>query len=419
MMKAGQPPLVHAMRPAGPAVSTDVAVVGSGIAGLAMAVGLMRRGFDVTLLGPKKTLPPLAPDQFDPRVYALSPSSRQLLTELGAWAQLPPGRITPVQTMDVRGDQYQAGQRLGQVEMTAWQAGAESLAWILESREIERVLQQAAIWGGLRWFDQKLNTTYLDAEARVLLTDGGQTLRAQLVIAADGAHSLVRQQAGLGVTRSDYQSVGVVGHFTTTQPHLDRAVQWFDERGIIALLPMPDTEVGPTVSLVWSMPRETAKQVLGLPIEARGAAVLARLQPLVADVYPGLQVQGAIHGFPLVLQQAESMIGARLALIGDAAHVVHPLAGQGLNLGLGDVQVLLNLLSNRPVQSEVADPRLLRRYQRQRAEAVLGMSWATDGLHHLFASRLPPVRWARNVGMTLVNQLPFLKRVLINEAAGR
>ena len=402
-----------------PETVTDVAVVGTGIAGLAMAVGLMRRGVNVTLLGPKNPLPPLAPDQFDPRVYALSPASRRLLETLGVWAHLPADRVTPVSVMDVRGDQHQPGGRFGQLEMSAWQAGAESLAWILESRELERALQQAAIWGGLRWVEQRLAATHLDEDVRVLRTEGGQRIHARLAIGADGGQSWLRQSAGVPVTRSDYQSIGVVGHFTTSLAHQERAVQWFTDEGIIALLPMPDTASGPTVSLVWSMPTAAASALLSLPETERGQALLQRLQPWVAEVYPELGVQGEVHGFPLVLQQAESMIGARLALVGDAAHVIHPLAGQGLNLGLGDVQTLLDLLADRPAQTDAGDPRLLRRYQRQRAETVLSMKWATDGLHQLFASSLPPVRWARNAGMTLVNRIPFLKRALIKEAAGQ
>ncbi|VCU70981.1 2-octaprenylphenol hydroxylase [Pigmentiphaga humi] len=398
----------------------DVAVVGTGIAGLAAALALARKGLRVELLGPRKPLPAPEADAYDPRVYALSPASRGMLAQLGIWEALPAERITGVRTMDIRGDHAASGRRPGRLGLSAWQAGSDYLAWIVESRELERVLRQAVQWSGIRWTDDTL-AAFAPAPAGgglALSTASGQTLRARLAVAADGADSRLREMAGLAVARTPYDATGVVVHLDAGLPHQECACQWFTQDGILALLPMPDTAAGHQVSMVWSMPRGQARALLELP-EAEQAAVLEhRLAQATAGRLGALRVRSPLLGFPLALQHSPLLAHRGVVLVGDAAHLVHPLAGQGLNLGLGDVAALAEVLGGREPFRAVDDERLLRRYARARAEPLMAMRIVTDGLFHLFGAPAAPVGWLRNAGLDVVDKLPLLKRLLVNGAAG-
>lgn len=385
----------------------QIVVCGTGIVGLAAALGLARDGQKVVLLGPRKQPEPAQPDVYFPRVYALSAESRRFLEQLGVWGMLDADRVTPVESMQVYGD---AG---GHVALQAWQAVQQQMAWILESSELERVLQQAVRVFGVAWHDDR----FAALQNGTVLTESGRSLPAALVIGADGAKSPVRAAAGISFTSRPYHQTGLVTHLTAERPHSNAAMQWFTSDGVLALLPMPDTSEGHQVSMVWSMPDEHAKALQAMPADERDA----RLQTLLLSASGGalgrLTVRSGVHGFPLFLERSQ-MVAPGVALAGDAAHRVHPLAGQGLNLGLGDVSALLGILRERPQGCGPGQLNLLRRYKRARAEPVLAMSLVTDGLHRLFASNLAPVVAARNMGMTLVDRLPFVKRALIAGASG-
>ncbi|MPS30553.1 MAG: FAD-binding protein [Alcaligenaceae bacterium] len=398
----------------------DIIVVGTGIAGLAAALALARQGLRVGLLGPRAPLPAPVVGSFDPRVYALSPSSRELLDGLGIWEALPAERITGVRRMEILGDRPAWGDRPGRLALSAWQAGCDHLAWIAESRELERVLRQAVQWSGIRWTTEDFVALDggRDADGVTLRTSGGQALRARLAVAADGADSALREAAGLHAQRSDYGATGVVVHLAAELPHQECACQWFTPDGILALLPMPDADDGPQVSMVWSMPRAQAAALLALPEPDRAPALEARLAAATGGRLGALRVRSPLFGFPLVLQHCPQLSHRGVVLLGDAAHVVHPLAGQGLNLGLGDVKALAEVLGGREPFRTVGDPRLLRRYERARAEPLLAMRAVTDGLFHLFGTQAGPVAWLRNAGLDFVDRVPLLKRMLVNGASG-
>jgi ubiquinone biosynthesis UbiH/UbiF/VisC/COQ6 family hydroxylase len=287
-----------------------------------------------------------------------------------------------------------------------------ALAWIVESTELERGLYQALQFFGVQWVQERFKCLIPGG----LMTASGRELPAQLLIGADGVDSAVRQAARIAFTERDYHQMGVVTHLNCALPHDGVARQWFTGGEVAALLPMPDTAAGPQVSLVWSMQIERARALLGLPAQERAS----QLQQLLAGVTGGclgeLAVRGEVLGFALTLAQS-GMIAPGVALVGDAAHRVHPLAGQGLNLGLGDVEQLLRVLVQKPALVSPGDETVLRRYRRARAEPVWAMRMATDGLHRLFASPLPPVALGRNLGMNLVNRLPWLKQRLIAAAS--
>lgn len=385
----------------------DVIVCGAGIAGMASALALARARINVALLAPKRAPAPLQGEQYHPRVYAISEASQAFLASLGIWDAMPQERITVVDAMQVNGDMG------GQVVLDAWQAARPHLAWIVESGEIERALFQALTIYGVPWIDD----TMKDWEDGQITTAGGKTLQAPLFIGADGANSALRTAARMVHHRKDYGDKGLVTHLTCEKPHLNTAYQWFSGKHVLAFLPMPDTSEGHQVSLVWSVDEATADRFLQMD-EAGLAQALPDALNQVADGCLGrLTLRSPLHGFPLTLERAQT-VAPGIALVGDAAHRVHPLAGQGLNLGLMDVKVLARVLNEREHFRSYGDLRVLERYARERAADVMAMRMATDGLYQLFSRNLPALPLLRNTGMKLVQQLPWVKRQLIAGASG-
>ncbi len=392
----------------------DVAVVGTGIAGLAAALALARQSCRVVLLGPRRELPVAGGDHYDPRVYAISPASRGLLQRLGAWSSLPAPRLTPVEAMHVFGDRGSA------VDLHAWQAGQTDLAHIVEATELERALRNALQVFGVPWLESDFQglTRRVNATLQNVHLANGVTVSAALLVAADGARSAVRRAAGLDSRVRTYDANGLVAHLDAELPHQGRALQWFTPDGVLALLPMPDTTQGPQVSMVWSMRSTQADSLLTCTDTEQARQLTQRLHDATGGLLGALRPRTVLHGFPLSLQQAPVLAQAGVALVGDAGHVVHPLAGQGLNLGLGDVHALAQAVAEREPWRSPGDERVLRRYARARAEPLAAMRLATDGLYHLFDVPAPPLAWLRNSGMQIVNQLPWLKRQLIRHASG-
>lgn len=387
-------------------MSASIVVCGSGVVGLSTALAFARKGEPVTLVGPRPAAPSLAQDEFYPRVYALSPASQRFLASIGVWDLMDPRRLTSVQAMEIHGDGN------GLLNLNAWQTAQSELAWIVESSEIERVLVQAAQVMGLRWVTEK----FASYTPGTLTTERGTTLAAELFIAADGAQSPLRAAAGLTVDSRSYGATALVAHLDCSLPHQGTALQWFGADGVLALLPMPDTTNGPQVSMVWSLKEDIAQSLQAMSAQERASTLQARLAAATAGRLGVLTLRGAVHSFPLSLDQSP-LIGDRVALAGDAAHRVHPLAGQGLNLGLGDVQALVDTVTSRESFRSPGDPMVLRRYRRLRAEPVLAMRLVTDGLARLFDIQHAPVVWLRNMGMNLAEKLPFIKRQLISGAS--
>lgn len=382
-----------------------ICICGTGIAGMATALGLTKAGQDVVLLGPRATPDPQPGDTYHPRVYAISPSSQQFLDRLGVWKLMNPDRVTPVEAMEVYGDGD------GAVNLHAWQAAQPTLAWIVESGEMERVLLQAIHVFGIRWHTEKFQRL----DHSTVITDTGRVLPFDVLVGADGARSAVREAARIRHWCVPYGHTGVVVHLDSELAHQNTALQWFTGDSILALLPLPDTARGHQVSMVWSMPAGQASALLGLPDEQRDQALEKRLQAVTGGRLGRLQRRTPMFGFPLTLEKSD-MVAPGIALVGDAAHRVHPLAGQGLNLGLGDVDALISVLTEKEAFRRAGDLRVLHRYRRARAEPIWAMRTATDGLHRIFATQAAPVVWARNAGMRCVDRLPFIKRLLISNA---
>lgn len=393
--------------------SPDLLICGGGIAGKACALALAQTGLDVTLLGARPA-PALPPHGYAQRLYALNAASKQLLDQLCVWPHMAQERIQPVQAMHIRADG-------AQLAFEATDTHVEALAWIVESDAIEAALDLALRFERRVLIDpaQAAGLTRLPGQPGwQAQTDGDRTVRAALLIGADGEHSLVRKVSGIAMDTHDYMQRGVVANFVCAAPHDGVAFQTFADGGVIALLPLAPMQGQSMVSLVWSAPEALARELLALPPDALALRVDAHLPALRAQHLGPLQATGAAAAWPLRRQLARRTVADGLVLIGDAAHRVHPLAGQGLNLGLQDVQVLAHTLQQRGAGQAINDPRLLRRYSRARAEQVLALATATDALARLYATQSRVPAPLRALGLNAANALPPLKQLLTRYASG-
>jgi ubiquinone biosynthesis UbiH/UbiF/VisC/COQ6 family hydroxylase len=387
-------------------VNFDLIVVGAGLVGASFARAA--HGLSTALISPaQRAVAHVAPGSFDARVYALSPGNAAFLRELKAWQGIPPERLTPVHAMRVFGDD---GRSL--LEFDAYRAGVEALAWIVE----DGVLQDA-LWRALEARDgleviapAQCERLELSAAHAVVHLRDGRSLRGKLVVGADGAHSFVREGVGLGATERAYGQTAVVANFACERPHGNVAQQWFQGGPVLALLPL----AGSHVSMVWSVADAEAARLLALDADA----LCREVERASHDAQGALTLVTPARGFPLRRLAAARLVAPRVALIGDAAHVVHPLAGQGANLGFQDARALAQVLAAREPVRDPGDLRLLRRYARARAEAVLAMDATVHGLYRLFAAQGRAISLARNAGLNLTDRVPVLKNMLMRQAMG-
>jgi 2-octaprenylphenol hydroxylase len=382
-------------------VRHDLIVVGGGPVGVAVARAAA--GLSVALVAepPRAAEPPSA--EFDARVYALSPGNVAFLRGIGAWGALPQERLAPVHAMSIFGDDAAA-----RLQFDALQGGVPELAWIVEDAALQR-----ALWRHLPGVEvirgASCERLVIDAERATLCFADGRSVDARLVVGADGAHSFVRGAAGIGARETEYGQAALVGNFRCARPHGNTARQWFQKGGaVLALLPLP----GGQVSMVWSLAPEDAARLAGMPPPALAAAVSEASHGALGELVSA----SPARSYPLRRLAARASVAPRVALAGDAAHVVHPLAGQGLNLGLQDARVLAETLTQREPGRDPGDHRLLRRYERARAEPVLAMDSVIHGLFRLYSADNRVLARARNAGLNLTDRLPVLKNVLMRRA---
>jgi 2-octaprenylphenol hydroxylase len=391
----------------GASLEFDLVIVGAGLVGASLARAV--RGLSVALVASERRPAKLwdARTPFDSRIYAISPGNAAFLADLKVWQAMPEARRAPVHAMRIRGDR--AGALL---ELDAYRAGVAELAWIVEDG-----LLQDALWRAVEAREEVEIFAPAECEAiewhadraRVRLADGRE-LRARLVVGADGAHSFVRAQAGIAAQERPYAQTAVVANFACERPHRNVAHQWFQGGPVLALLPLP----GNHVSMVWSNWDADSERLLALDSQALCREVEIAAQGALG----GLSLVTAPRGFPLRRISTQTPVAPRVALIGDAAHVVHPLAGQGANLGFQDARQLAATLAAREPQRDPGDLGLLRRHARARAEPVLAMGATVDGLFRLFDAKLPVAMRLRNAGLKLVDRLPVVKNVLMRQAIG-
>lgn len=383
--------------------SFDIVIVGAGLVGASLAAALRDSGLEVAVVEPA---PPSAPtDDWDSRIYAISPASAAFLAEIGAWQRLDPARVQPVGAMRISGDAPGA-----QLEFSAYETGVAALAHIVESGRLQHALWQTLAGTAIRLIAPASPARLeIDERGATLSLDDGTALAARLVVGADGAQSWVRRNSGLTARVAPYGQLGVVANFAVAQPHRGVAYQWFRSDGVLAYLPLP----GDRISMVWSTPEGRGREIAAL----ESAELCRRVAAAGHEALGTLKLITAPKAFPLQLLTAESMIARRVALVGDAAHVVHPLAGQGVNLGFGDARALAGVLRERG-PADPGDRAVLRRYERARAEAILAMRSVTHGLVGLFGQPGAIPSRIRNVGLNLTDRLPVLKNLLVRHAVG-
>ncbi len=393
-------------KPMSEASQFDAVVVGAGVVGLSAAIMLARRGLKLALIAPQAVpFVASASQAFDPRVFALSNKSQRFLADIRAWDAMPEQRVTPVSAMEVFGDDSKAEP----LRMNAADVGMSALTWIVEQQSLLDALEAAARFTpGLTRINARVEQLQRIESVWQVQHEGG-AVSTPWLFAADGANSPVRAAAELDFPVEDYNAEGVVGTFRLSVPHNNVARQWFLGSSVLAFLPLPDN----CISMVWSMDthqyyawqrRNPSEWVTALAAVAQGC---------VDDVSPVSEAQGAVMSYPLRHGVAPLWFADGVVLLGDAAHQVHPLAGQGLNLGVEDVvdlQAALDANANR------LDDALLRKWQRQRKSECQPVHWMTHGLNGLFRVELPGAQWVRNTGLQLVDRLPGLKRWLISQA---
>ncbi|HEY8607007.1 MAG TPA: FAD-dependent monooxygenase [Noviherbaspirillum sp.] len=389
-----------------------VCVIGNGAVGKAAALAFAQAGLDVALLQPPVHAAAAAGGaDWDLRVYALNQVARSLLSSLRVWQALDASRVAAVDAMDVKGD----GAQPGNLVFDAYGARTNALAWIVEDRNLNQALDAALRFApSLRMVTGSAVALRQQSDRAVVTLADGTSIEAALVVGADGAESWVRGQCDIGLDYRSYGQQAVVANFECEKPHGGVACQWFTSSdGVVALLPLP----GQRLSLVWSAPEALAQSLLAAPV----AQLAERLTVLSGHRFGQLKPlqPEAARAFPLRLVRPHAIVAPRVALVGDAAHVVHPLAGHGMNLGFADVEALVRIVVGREAHRDAGDERVLARFGRARKEDIFLMQFATDGLERLFAADLEPVRLLRNVGLNLVNSLPVLKRALITQAMGK
>jgi len=380
----------------------DLIIVGGGLAGAALAVALRRSALRIAVV---EHVAPRRPTGWDARIYAYSPASARFLDELGVWTHLDHERLGPVADMCIRGD---GG---GELVFSAYDSGLEELAWIGESS-----LVHVEIWESLKrqhnvtlFCPAKPAALDIDADAATLRLDDGRSLQAALVVGADGRDSWVRERAGIAATVTPYGERGVVANFACERPNHGVAYQWFRADGVLAWLPLP----GRHMSMVWSTPDVLADELLALDPDA----FCARVEAAGAHTLGKLELLGQRAAFPLRLMRVEEIVRPRVALIGDAAHAIHPLSGHGINLGFQDAKVLAEVLAALPSWRDAGDLSVLRSYARRRAEEPFLLQYTTHALSRLFGRQDPVLSILRNLGMNLTGQLPVLKNALVRYAA--
>ncbi len=401
--------------PPGEAVEVAVCIVGAGPVGAALACRLGAEGMPVAIVD-RAALPPMEHPDFDGRAYAIASGNRRLLEAAGVWARLPlpSGPIEGIRVSDGR-----PGQPASPLFLHFDHAEVgEPFGWMTEARSL-RVALNATLHA------HETITVAAPAEASVsrdeagalVRTGDGRIIRARLVVAAEGRESPLRRQAGIPVTRLAYRQSGLVCAVAHERPHRNQALEHFLPGGPFAQLPMAGTEGAPNLSaIVWSERDVLAGRLMALPEAAFTREVQRRLGPHLGTIRP----VGRRWLYPLAALHAQRYVDTRLVLIGDAAHGIHPIAGQGLNLGFRDVAALYDLLiETYRAGGDVGDPALLRRYQAVRRPANLAMLAATDVLDRLFSNDNPAIRLARDLGIAGVHRMPRLRRAFMQAAMGR
>ena len=387
----------------------DVVIGGAGFAGLALAVALreaLGEGFTITVADPALKAVPSK----DPRASAIAAAARRLFEALGVW-QAVEDQAQPMLDMVITDSKLDDAVRPTFLTFGGEVEEGEPFAHMVENRLLIDALVDKAKALGIDLLTTAVSRFENAPDAIDVTFADGATLSARLLVGADGARSRIREQAGIESYGWNYGQSAIVCTVAHERDHGGRAEEHFLPAGPFAILPL----TGNRSSIVWTESTREAERLVALPDDEFHDALEQRFGLHLGE----LEVVGARRAFPLGLFTARSFIGARLALIGDAAHIIHPIAGQGLNMGLRDVAALAEAVADAArLGLDIGAPDVLERYQRWRRFDTAMMGVATDGLNRLFSNHSDVLRLTRDIGLGLVERLPALKQIFIREAAG-
>src|SRR5947208_3654645 len=385
----------------------ELIIAGGGLNGMLLAVACAGAGLS-TIVIDRQDPAAMTADRFDGRTSAIAYGSRLVFDGIGLWQAIE-REAEPIREIRVADDDSPLFLHYDHREL----GGTAPLGYIVENRVLRRALfDRAAILPSLKLLAPRAvaATTADEGGAVGRLADGAQ-LRTRLVAAADGQNSPLRRAAGIGTVEWRYRQTGIVTTVRHERPHGGIAVEHFLPAGPFAILPV----TGNRSSIVWTEDADLAPRLLALPDAEFAAELRARFGDFLGEIQP----VGPRWSYKLALMQAERYAARRLALVGEAAHVIHPIAGQGLNIGIRDIAALAEIIIDaRRLGLDIGDATLLEQYERWRRADGLVLAAVTDGLNRLFSNTIPPIKLARDVGLAMVNRLPPLKRFLMQHAMG-
>ena len=389
----------------------DVVFAGGGMVGLSLAVALARSGLTVAVVD-RETPEAVLDLAYDGRASAIALGSKRILEQAGVWKHMN-GEVSPIWDIRVADGHPLRGVSPLFLHYDHTDLGDDPFGWIIENRVTRQALQKAAAeTDGLTQFaPASVVRLDRDADKATAHLDDGRTIEASLAIAADGKFSARREEAGIKISGWDYDQTSMVATVRHERDHEGVAVELFLPGGPFAMLPM----TGNRSNIVWSETRDAARRFMALD----DAQFLSELKLRFGDWLGEVELAGPRFSYPLSLQQAERYTDTRFALVGDAAHAMHPIAGQGLNMGLRDVAALAEaIVDAHRLGLDIGAASVLRQYEKWRRFDNVLLAAVTDGLLRLFNNDIPPVRMARDIGLAAVNKLPPLKKFLMRHAMG-
>lgn len=390
-------------------METDILIAGGGLAGMTLGIALAQTGQRVTLIDAQPAHAHQNPD-FDGRAYALALASQRMLAALGLWDDLAPHAE---KLLDIKVSDGRPGEGMGPFFLHFDHAEIEEgpMGYIIEDRHLRRVLREHVPDRLTLRQDERIISQTVDGAGVTVTTDRGETLRAGLLIGADGRSSGTATRAGIKRMGWGYDQTALVCAIAHEKPHNGTAHQFFMPAGPLAILPLPENRS----SIVWSETSTDAARLLELQDEQ----FLNHLRPRFGSFLGDISLAGRRFSYPLGLSLAQSFVAPRVALVADAAHGLHPIAGQGLNAGLRDIAALAETLTNAARRGEdIGSASVLARYQQWRRFDTASLALATDGFNKLFSNDNAALRTLRGIGMGVVQSLPKLRRGFIREAAG-
>jgi 2-octaprenyl-6-methoxyphenol hydroxylase len=397
-----------------------IIIAGAGLAGLGLALALKQglgRSHEVIVADPALAGPP----RTDDRAYAISAAGRRMFGALGVWEPMAAG-AEPITEMVITDSRTRDVVRPVYLTFAAREAGAEAadshepFAHMVWARTIDRVLAEACIAAGVVMRAEAVRAVEADLHRARVRFASGEEISAALAVAADGARSRLREAAGIGWVGWDYHQSGIVATIGHERDHQGRAVEHFLPAGPFAMLPLPPAaDGGFQSSIVWTEATADVPALLALEPED----LMEELEGRFGLQLGPIRMASAPKAYPLAYGMARRFVARRLALVGDAAHIIHPIAGQGLNLGLKDVAALAEaVVEAARLGLDIGSAEALKPYETARRHDTLAMGVVTDGLNRLFSNDVTPIRLARDLGMGLVDRMPALKSAFIRQAAG-